>query len=809
MSTHKYISAICVVVVILSLIVTVLFMNGPSLGIETVVDEDAESYSGTAYFTANDLNGQWDTSQAIVITLNGTDSQVSGSGVYTYDGNVVIAAGGYYVVSGELTEGSIIVDTSSSSKVWILLNGVNITCSDDACIRVDEADKVFLTLGEGTENTLESGAVYSDTALEDGTDGAIFAHDDLTINGSGTLTVSAGYKHGIAANDDLVITGGTILVSAVTDGIRANDSMRITNANITVEAGDDGLVVAEETGYLYVESGEIHITSQDDGIHTGADITIAGGEITIDAGDDGIHSDTKIDISDGSIFIQECYEGMEAPEIAISGGDIVIYPSDDGINANNGSQETGMFGGMGMPMNRQERPTTTENESMVSGTAQENASPNMTVEERNEDSEEAPLDRSRDMEEGQDIQLPVVHISGGTVTIINENGRDADGIDSNGDILISGGTIYISVTDGGTNSALDYGSENGGVCEISGGTIIACGSSGMAERFGSSSTQPSIFYTVGESAETGTVVALKDADGNSVLEYTVPCSFSSVIFSCPSLTLGETYQVMIGDEINEITLDETAGSYGEMQSAAFGGMNRGGFGGGRGGRPTENGGEANTNDMGQEPPAMPEEESQQGEGTDEANTNDMGQEPPAMPEGESQQGEGTDKANTNDMGQEPPAMLERESQSEESANGVNTSGRGQESSAMPEGESRPERGTQQEGVAGENGNHSISGQPPNSETTSQSGDNTTGENLASNEENSQPNAEMPQPGGDFGGGRAPGQDREQNAGQPSSEEISATVVQTQYSTDTWIMVGICVGILLIGIGIAYFYGKRG
>ena len=198
MSTHNNLDKICVAIVVGSLVLTGLFMNGEALGITKIVDEDAQQNSDSVYFTTNDQNGNWDTSGATVITLTGDGVTISGKGAYTVDGNVVITNAGYYVVSGALTDGYISVDAYNSSKVFIMLDGAEINCSDDACIRVDQAEKVFLTLAEGSQNTLSSGSSYCTEALNDGTDGAIYAHDDLTINGSGSLTVTAQYRHGIA-----------------------------------------------------------------------------------------------------------------------------------------------------------------------------------------------------------------------------------------------------------------------------------------------------------------------------------------------------------------------------------------------------------------------------------------------------------------------------------------------------------------------------------------------------------------------------------------------------------------------------------
>ena len=300
MSTHKNIDRICIVVLVLTLLVTVAFMNGEKLGIRVVADEDAESYSGSTYFTENDVDGDWaDNAYTTYITLDGSGGTIDGNGAYFLDGDLVISNGGWYVLTGTLEDGKIIVDAHDSSKVWIRLNGVTVSCSDDACLRVDQADKVFLTLAEDTENSFSSGTDYSEEALADNTGGTIFSHDDLTINGSGSLSITAGYKHGIDVNDSLVITGGNITITAPQDGIHVSDSLRFMEASLT-----------------------------------------------IDAGDDAVHSDDELYIESGTVLINSCYEGFEAVTIEIAGGDITMYPTDDGINANGGSSTMG-FGGWG------------------------------------------------------------------------------------------------------------------------------------------------------------------------------------------------------------------------------------------------------------------------------------------------------------------------------------------------------------------------------------------------------------------------------------------------------------------------------
>ena len=620
MSTHNTLDKICVAIVICSLVLTVLFMNGEALGITKIVDEDAEQNSDSAYFTTNDQNGSWDTTGAAAITLTGDGASISGNGAYVYDGNVVIAEAGRYVLSGSLEDGSIIVDAHDSSKVWILLDGVEINCSDDACIQVDQADKVFLTLAEGSENTLISGSAYSDTALSDGTDGAIFAHDDLTINGSGSLTVTAQYSHGISANDDLVITGGTITISAADDAIHVNDSIRIKDAAITVTAGDDGLLTTNEVenGYLYIESGTLDITASGDGIHTTGDVTVAGGETNISAGDDGIHSDASVFVQSGTILISDCYEGIEALIIDVSGGDVSINCEDDGFNANGGSSD--MFGGGGQMGGGQNDGTFGHGGMHDSGTDEGTTGEMPTPPDMGEEGMTGERPTPPDMgEEGMSGEMPTppdmsgesmsgempagqetgtasgsgqssadtedvetyISISGGNIRIVNEIGQDADGLDSNGDIKISGGTIYISLLGTGSNCAVDYASESGGVAEITGGTIIACGASSMAESFDSTSTQASILYNTSSVVEAGTTLTVADADGSVLLSWEVPCSFSSALISCPQMEVGGTYTVTAGETSEEITLESVSVTYGEAQGGMPGGdMGQGGMPGG-------------------------------------------------------------------------------------------------------------------------------------------------------------------------------------------------------------------------------------
>lgn len=567
MSTHRKIDKICIAVLVLTLLLTAVFMNGKKLGIQVVSNEDSESYSGSSYFTANDLNGDWaDSKYTTYITLDGSSGSISGNGAYFLNGDLIISQGGWYVISGSLEDGKIVVDAANSSKIWIRLNGVHINCSDDACLRIDQADKVFLTLAEGTENSFTSGSTYSEEALADNTGGAIFSHDDLTINGSGSLTITAEYKHGIDVNDALVIAGGNITITAPQDGIHVNDSFRFANASLT-----------------------------------------------IDAGDDGIHSDKELYVESGTILIHSCVEGLEALTIDVAGGDITVYPSDDGFNANGGS--TSMGGGMGGGMMGGPPDFESEADSGASESSESESVETESAETESSGAESSESERkmpegtqaetsAADSSDSSDTEETYIRITGGKITVINETGNDADGLDSNGSIYIDGGEIYISLPGEGSNSALDYGSESGGELIVTGGTIYAFGSSGMAEEFSSNSTQCAVLYNLDSAAEAGTEFRVLNADGEEVMSYTPTNSYSSVGFSSPALTLGETYTLVYGDNSAEITLDSVASS-----SGSGGGMG-GGMGGSMGTPPDF--GSSDT-----ERPTPPDRSSESGEGSSE------------------------------------------------------------------------------------------------------------------------------------------------------------------------------------------------
>lgn len=318
---------------------------------EVIVDKE---------FTAKDLEVGYEEITATHITLSESDIEVNGEGA-TEKGNILtISKEGVYVITGSLVDGQIVVEAGDTDKIQIVLNGVNITCLNNAPIYIKSADKVFITLKEGTENNLKDNSEY--VQVDDNTvDGVIFSKADLTLNGSGTLNIIGNYKHGIVSKDDIVITGGIYNITAVKDALNGKDAVKIKDGTFTLNVtqgngiqsknGDDGT-----KGYVYITGGEINILNCQEGIE-GTVIVIEGGTIYITAQDDGLNvasSDSTSEVEDfafdsandfvpsgkggGNQFVAGGpggeFENNTDCYILISGGTIIIDAGGDGIDSN-------------------------------------------------------------------------------------------------------------------------------------------------------------------------------------------------------------------------------------------------------------------------------------------------------------------------------------------------------------------------------------------------------------------------------------------------------------------------------------------
>ena len=334
--------------------------------IENTIDNSSfqPMINTTDLFTQRDLTNTVDKSQAISLSLKNNE-------------DYLIDKEGIYLLSGDYTNTTIIVEVSDNEKVQLILDGVNITNDNHACIYVENADKLFVTTISNSSLTVTNMFESSNDKI----DAVIYSKDDLTLNGIATLTVNSS-ETAIKCNDDLTITSAEYIINAQKKGIDANNSIAIANGIFTINAKTDGLHAEnnddDSLGYIYIADGTFNINASDDGIHATSVLQIDSGNFTLQA-----------------------HEAIESTYIQINGGQFNISAYDDGINA-----------------------------------ARKSSS-----------------------------YSPVIEINSGTIKIVIANG-DHDAIDSNGDLIITGGIIDIT-----SNSAFDYD----GKCYYSSGTIIVNG----------------------------------------------------------------------------------------------------------------------------------------------------------------------------------------------------------------------------------------------------------------------------------------------------------------------------------------------
>lgn len=562
-------------------------------------------------FSNNDKEIGYLNSEYSEINLSDEEITTTSQSVSINNGIVTISDEGTYVISGSLSNGQVIVDAENTDKIQLVLNGASINCDTSAAIYIKQADKVFLTLEKNTENTLSNTNEFV-AVDENNIDSVIYSKDDLTLNGLGTLTINAAYGHGIVSKDDLVLTSGNYNITAASHGLQGKDSVRIAEGNLTINSGKDGIhsenADDQSLGFIYIKEGTFNITatndgldgtsliqidggtfnvttgggsanastdssgnikedwgqwnkgtgpnstfdpntapanpngaedttasakavkadgsilintgiftldSSDDSIHSNSNVFINDGTFSISSGDDGIHGDSEVEINGGSITILKSYEGIEGQSIEITGGSIDLVASDDGLNAAGGNDGSALNGRPG------ENNFNSDSDSFIK-------------------------------------------ISGGNLNI-NANG---DGIDANGNLYVSGGETYVAGPSNSGNGALDFD----GTGEITGGILIATGSSGMALNFGNTSTQGSILYNA--STIQSELVSISDSNGTVLASFTPNKQYNSVVISAPEIKSGETYTLIIGSETQTI----------EMTSLIYGtGGNMGGGMGGHGG----------------------------------------------------------------------------------------------------------------------------------------------------------------------------------------------------------------------------------
>lgn len=527
------------------------------------------------YFADEDLDASFSESDSTIITLTGATAEISGGGASCSGGVITISAAGTYILSGTLSDGQVVVDAGTGDLVRLVLNGASVSCSTSAAIYSKQAEKTVIILADGTENYLDDSSDYCYSEGEDEPDAAVFAKGDLSITGTGSLTVNASFNNGIGTKDDLRISGGVITVNAANHAIRGRDSVAVAGGSLTLRAGNDGIQanndVDTEKGWIVLLGGSYDIVSTHDGIQAetvlsitggsytitagagsagttatdtadtsdsfkgikaGGDISISGGEFAIDSEDDCVHSNANVTISGGILTLSTGDDGVHADEsLTISGGSIDILTSYEGLEGSNVYIQDGAV-----------NIVASDDGINAAG----GADGNLTGGRFGQDS----------FGSGGSY---AIEISGGSISIV----AGGDGIDSNGSITISGGYVVSLINSTPDEGALDCD----GTLSITGGTVIY-GGSGIGRM--DTSVQSYVFLSGVTAGEELTV----QKDGSELLSFTPGIDCTSLIISTPDIAADEEYEVYSGGSLIETVAAGTG--------AAETGFGMGGGGGGRG-----------------------------------------------------------------------------------------------------------------------------------------------------------------------------------------------------------------------------------
>lgn len=242
----------------------------------------------SVYWQAADLDESFSMLEATLITLQGNSIVAEGEGAEIDGSRLMITAAGTYILTGELKDGQIIVNTPADETVRIIMNGVDLTNTNGAPFFVQNAGTVVVTLAEETVNTFTDGEEYLLPGKDIVPDAAFFSCSDLTINGSGSLVVFGKYKHGLVSKKDLKIINASVKVNAAEVGIRGSELLAIRDAHIAVKAGGDGIQALSETdpkrGLVIIKGGTIDIYAVLKGIEAAEHLVVVDGDITIESG---------------------------------------------------------------------------------------------------------------------------------------------------------------------------------------------------------------------------------------------------------------------------------------------------------------------------------------------------------------------------------------------------------------------------------------------------------------------------------------------------------------------------------------------
>lgn len=459
------------------------------------------------------------------ISITGGNIQVTSA---VYDG---IHANDYFNM-----EGGVLTVTSSGDGVdceegYITLKGGTIT--------VTSADDGITASYDGTDAaivpyiTITGGTISVTTTGEKGN--AISSEGALTVNSSGVIAIQVSGQggKGFKSAGDFSYTAGTTTIANTANGfydtgdgeikspagINCDGSLTIAGGTLTVNSSGKAGKGITVDGTASVLGGTVSITasgatfissgdtSEAKGFKSDGAMQISGGQLLIAATDDGLKSETSVTMIGGSVNITGSAEGIEAPYITLAGGTVNIVSSDDCINATKGNDVQGSDGSL-------------------------------------------------------------LTLSGATVTL---NTTGGDGIDSNGDILMSAGTVVSQ----GPPSQPELGLDYNGTFNMNGGVLVVSGpaSGNMIQGTSTSSGQYAVLVKMSSGLTAGTIFNIQNAAGTSLVTYAPVRSTYYVVFSSSALQSGATYKVFTGGSISGSTNTggyHTGGTYsGGTQKGSF------------------------------------------------------------------------------------------------------------------------------------------------------------------------------------------------------------------------------------------------
>ena len=515
-----------------------------SLAYPALAQSSAQESQSVTSFQAQT---SYDESQATQVTLADQTATVTGQGASFSDQTLTISQAGTYVLTGSGKNTKLVVEAADTDQVHLVFQNLTLE-GEGTLLQINKAQEVVISLAEGSQNALTESQASDDEKVK----ATIHSQVPLTLNGTGNLTLTALTKNALEVEGDLKVLGGAYTVKAANHGFKAEGALDIEAATLTIEAGKDG---------LHAEHDE---TTER------ANISLNPTQLSIAATEDGVDAGNELTIEGGTITVSQSEEGLEARVIRQLGGDVTIKSSDDGINASAGSSSkssdtsaTSKTTDASTTSNTADTSSsasqaTTDSATASTSASQSTATPAATsqADQANKDKNatlpsppagQAPPQGGQPPQNGQgpggmppggqeesDPSLQII-LEGGTLTIDAEG----DGIDSNGTVSISGGSLVVNGSVQGGNGPLDAA----GDITITGGTVWALGTSDMLQGFAQGSTQASITANIAGTA--GQTLIILDAKGKEVARQTASKDFQAVIMSSADLVDGQTYTIQV------------------------------------------------------------------------------------------------------------------------------------------------------------------------------------------------------------------------------------------------------------------------